>query len=555
MKVGEHTAWGDSGAMEVPVSDPGLIDNMRLEARVGVLQVKELFRDARDMTRVLIPTFGALALAATAASVHHSESETTLGAHTVAVSPSFDGFISAEWPTVVTARVRSDGPLGLGAHLRVVDTPDIETAIQRDALISANPKGEISSIKREVTEQLIHSTETGTAIALYATAGLFLYRRKLGKETPRFSSPTTWLAVGAVGAALALPGNLHGETPEGEWIQLTSVIPETANLDVPELAAIELQHTDTSTGIARLARSYIDTYRNATKYYDNIYEKIPLIAPQLRQPLEGEVVVLQVTDRHDNILMDRVARAIGDAGGATIVITTGDDTATGSEWEAFSLNSLDANFKGYTKIAVPGNHDPGDFVADYLSELGWEVLNGEVKTIGGINWLGDDDPRISGLGNWRVNDDGTVADQAAALAEVACSYEDGPVTMAVHDADAASIALEQGCANSAMAGHLHIQVGPEEVFGANGEVGSTFTNASTGGASYAFALGNKLRRDAQVSLHTYKDGRLVGIQPVTITIAGELRVDPFWVAPQPISQQIDDTANKPTGGKPLRANR
>ena len=51
----------------------------------------------------------------------------------------------------------------------------------------------------------------------------------------------------------------------------------------------------------------------------------------------------------------------------------------------------------------------------------------------------------------------------------------------------------------------------------NGKVGYTYTNGTTGGAAYAIALGSKLRRDAEFTFVTYKDGRPVGIQPVTVT--------------------------------------
>ena len=39
--------------------------------------------------------------------------------------------------------------------------------------------------------------------------------------------------------------------------------------------------------------------------------------------------MLLVSDRHDNIGMDQVARAVADAGGATAVFDAGDDTSTG----------------------------------------------------------------------------------------------------------------------------------------------------------------------------------------------------------------------------------
>ena len=54
------------------------------------------------------------------------------------------------------------------------------------------------------------------------------------------------------------------------------------------------------------------------------------------------------------------------------------------------------------------------------------------------------------------------------------------------------------------------------------------TIGTTGGAAYAIAVGSKLRRDAQFTFLTYRDGRPVGIQPVTVTTRGRLSVAP-WV--------------------------
>jgi hypothetical protein len=73
-----------------------------------------------------------------------------------------------------------------------------------------------------------------------------------------------------------------------------------------------------------------------------------------------------------------------------------------------------------------------------------------------------------------------------------------------------------------LSGHLHVQVGPTEVVGANGRTGWSYTNGTTGGAAFALAIGSKLRRDAQVTLVTYREGRPAGVQPVLVRTTGEL---------------------------------
>ena len=64
-------------------------------------------------------------------------------------------------------------------------------------------------------------------------------------------------------------------------------------------------------------------------------------------------------------------------------------------------------------------------------------------------------------------------------------------------------------------------VGPE------GQVGYSYTNASTGGAAYAIAIGTKPRRDAVMSLVTYRDARPVGVQWVRLSPLGDWSVGPW----------------------------
>ncbi len=246
-------------------------------------------------------------------------------------------------------------------------------------------------------------------------------------------------------------------------------------------------------------------------------------------------MALLVSDRHDNIGMDAVARAVADRGGATAVIDAGDDTSTGRPWEAFSLDSLVAAFDDDTfedrRWAVAGNHDNGTFVSGHLADHGWTVLDGEVvEGPGGGRMLGVADPRSSGLGNWRDETGLTFSEVADRLADAACAAaEDGEriSTLLVHDAHLGDPTLERGCADLVLAGHLHVRRGPTAVQGENGEIGYTFTSGTTGGAAYAIALGSKPRRDADMSLVTYRDGRPIGLQSVLLQTDGAFLVGGF----------------------------
>jgi predicted phosphodiesterase len=238
--------------------------------------------------------------------------------------------------------------------------------------------------------------------------------------------------------------------------------------------------------------------------------------------------VALVSDRHDNIGMDRVARAIGDRAGAESVFNAGDDTSTGGEWEAFSLDSVSEAFADYSRFGVAGNHDNGSFVRDYLDDLGWTMLDGTVVNgPGDAPLIGLDDPRSSGLGNWRDETGLSFHEVADRLSDEICEADDRVATALVHDTDLAQPALQRGCVDLVVGGHVHVKIGPDRVEGPEGQVGYSYTTGTTGGAAYAIAIGSKPRRDAMVSLLTYREGRPIGIQPVTLQTNGQYIVGSF----------------------------
>ena len=83
---------------------------------------------------------------------------------------------------------------------------------------------------------------------------------------------------------------------------------------VPEEAdGIEIRNSPTTVQTQRLIQSAVDTYEKSKDFYDRAAADAAEL--ELREPAEDETVALVVSDRHDNIGMDRVARAIGDRGG------------------------------------------------------------------------------------------------------------------------------------------------------------------------------------------------------------------------------------------------
>jgi hypothetical protein len=462
----------------------------------------------------------------------NSHTEMVVASHDAVVRPNFDGYVRLDLGPYLPA-VRSDSGDWIGVDVelgKTTATTAPELAV-RYAAIAAHPDAEQQRVREELGDLALEEALRAAAIGLLPV-GLWLL---IGPSRRADILRWRWRSVAAVVTALAVavllvvqPWRPEVErVQQGEWLDVADAFPE---LTVPpELTSWQIQGGLVTEGTRRLVFSLFDTYETSKVFYRGVADGVGVIANQLHRPADDETVAVLVSDRHDNIGMDDVVRAVADEAGATVVLDAGDDTSTGQTWEAFSLDSLDKAFEDYdSQVAVSGNHDNGTFVTRYLKKLGWTHLDGEpVEPFASVRITGVDDPRSSGLGNWRDEKGLSFEDVKTRIADDVCELDkqgDRIATLLVHDANLGALALARGCTDLVLAGHLHVQVGPTRVVGENGKLGYTYTNGTTGGAAYAIAIGSKLRRDAEFTFVTYRDGRPVGIQPVTVRTTGELVV-------------------------------
>jgi len=468
----------------------------------------------------------------------------TVGAHSGRVGPTADGWATLDLGGVLPAlRIDADLPLWLGVRLDVTATEvsSLEEVVQSDAVIASAPAGEIGKVKSALIGMALVHAARGAGVALLT--GLLLtvvWRRtgparrarwwteiRQGVRHPRLSlrprpiTVTVLVVLALVG--VSLPVWNREPQPATAWEPLTTLFPGAAS--VQGLDQVQIADSAETRGAATLIQGAIDTYEASLDFYSRLADGVPAIADQLRQPDENETVALLVSDRHDNIGMDATITAVAKAGGAGLLIDAGDDTSAGAAWETFSIDSLAEAAAGLEVVAVPGNHDFGGTVGVRMQERDFTVLAGEPVQVEGIRFLGDADPRASSYTPTREAKDETIDEQADRLADVAC--EDGDVsTMVVHDPNSGLEAAERGCVDLVLSGHLHRQVGPDTVVGGGG-VATTFTNGTTGGAAFALALGSKLRRPAQMTLVTYRDGTPIGLQPIDISTGATFEVQPW----------------------------
>jgi hypothetical protein len=455
-----------------------------------------------------------------------------LASHDAVVQPNLSGHaVLQTGPVLPDVRIDTGSRVGVDIRLEKTDASSIDELVRRYGYIAGQPEGQVATVRATLDDMLFDAAVRGAIVALVPLGLWLLVGRSRRRELRERVGPTQALiAVGVVavlGVCLWQPWTAAREDDSDEqWASLADFLgPE---VPVPaELDGVQVRGDVLTAQTNRLIASAIDTYGKSKAFYATAAEEAVGLA--LRVPEEGDTVVAFVSDRHDNIGMDPVARAIADAAGAAAVFDGGDDTSAGKSWEAFSLDSVSSAFEGFDRWGVAGNHDHGDFVPGHLADQGWTMLDGEVVDgPGGTTLLGVDDPRSSGLGSWRDETGLSFTEVADRLADAACESGERVTTLLVHDANLGRPALDRGCVDLVLGGHLHVRVGPTRVVGENGETGWTYTTGTTGGAAYAIAIGSKPRRDADVSLVTYRDGRPAGIQWVTLQTNGAFDVGD-WV--------------------------
>lgn len=503
----------------------------------------------RPLTRTILKVLAlvlialAVALPTAVSTFKHSSRDVVIGAHNATVQPSFDGFATLDFgPVLPRMRVPSEQPFNLGVMIDLGDSEvtNLDELTSRDALIASQPQGEIAKVTDTVVDMAEAAALRGLGAGVLAILGVVLAWKAVGPDRraalrTRASTPTrrqvvATVAVGATGLAslglLTVPELTRSPADLNQWTKLRFVVPGLPKDKVLDTVQVS-QGAASRTGQA-LLESAVTTYRASVDFYGKLAETAGNVV--VRTPQEGETTALVVTDRHDNIGMDQAARVVADRAKATMLFDLGDDTSNGGKWEDFSINSLAKAFKGFTVVAVAGNHDQGPFIREAMRKAGFLVLADKAETINGIRFIGSSDPRASGL---TAGYSGNESDSISAIQRqdnrlLAETCKDGQVNVVLaHSPSGSKKTAASGCADLVLNGHLHRQVGPSLITGANGRQTTTLTTGTTGGAVFAFALGSKLRRPAQVTIVTFKDGKPIGLQPVDFATGGEVTAQEF----------------------------
>lgn len=500
---------------------------------------------------LVVAAWAVLAIPVWLVLIFNTSTTAVVASHEAAIKPTVAPYVVLDMgPYVPKFRTPAAGWFGVEVRVGPTEATSTGELMDRYSLLAAAPELEVERLKATVVTLMGTAALEAAVLAATPLAVWFLVgarrRRELWLVLRANWAVPTWITALVTAVALLILvsaavqplRNRDQIVPGQTWMPLSTAM---AEINVPA----EWQEWELSGGVItketrRLITSLVSGFETSKEFYRQLVEQAPQLADQLRSPQEDEFVAVLVSDRHDNIGMDPVVRAVADVAGATMIIDAGDDTSTGAPWESFSLDSLDQNFHDFDqRLMVAGNHDYGDFVAPYLRRLGWtHIGNGQPVELGGVRFLGADDPRDSGLGNWRDEPAVSFDERREELTEQACQLHDAGQRVAVlvlHDANMGRGALQQGCVDLVIGGHTHVQTGPTVVPAEPGGYGYSYTNGTTGGAAYAVAVGSKIRREAGFSFLTFRDGRAVGIQPVAVATNGVYSVGEYHPLVYPIT--------------------
>lgn len=508
----------------------------------------------------------------------HSERYLTLGAHQAVVSPDVDGHATLDFgPLLPQARLPVDTPFGVGVNVRLGDSEAVglEELLQRDAAIAAQPDGEIREVTVAVTDMAAQAALRGLGVGVLTITVLVLGWHAVGAERRHrirreIVQPSRRQVAGAAATVAVVVGSLvlvgvpevGASQPDQEWTAVRTVFPELPA--DPVLDQLQLAQGSATTSSRALVEGALYLYRDSVSFYGALKEQAKQV--RVREPEEGQRTALLLTDRHDNIGMDPVARAIADQAKARLMIDLGDDTSQGGAWEAFSINALARAFKGFDVVSIGGNHDSRRTTKDQ-AKAGFTVLDGKPVTVDGVRFLGGTDPRgtrLTGYTEDAKTRDTALADQDEELVKTACDADrrgERVGVLAVHSWASGRQVAASGCVDLVLTGHLHYQVGPRAIEGPHGRTTTRLTTGSTGGAVLPIALGSSLRRDAQVAIVTFDDdGTPVGLQVITFTPAGVIDVgdytelpltsDPSPADPDPTEDPTADDADRGASAQP-----
>lgn len=453
----------------------------------------------------------------------HASADTYLGPHPTTVSTNNRGSITADGGPITSLEVPFHSPFNIGATATLHAPPaalgnaaDIPTLAAEYAQLAKGVGENFSDVRHKLeVDALEIDLEIASATAFIgwlASQKLRGAYEKIGERVAHPRAVVAGLACLACAASMTSQFSTHNDSPtHGDAI-----------FDGTPLAGSHLTGAYGPT-----AEKLISLGLNAYEYNELFYKRvthntdIALKSGESIMPFSDNPDIATgvfITDFHCNLNMTKVIVKVAEAANANFIADGGDTTLGGTSAETICATDLSKHKPSKTVIIrVKGNHDSTDTI-DAEEKAGDIVLQGKPVTVDGITFLGDSDPRQSGVGTGTTDPSGeTTAELGDKLAAKACeaTATNGQKldVLMVHDPDAAQATIDSSCVQTTLTGHLHERIGPITENDVMRYVGDTAGGAKAGGITIG-----PLNQQAGIAIMQWSKttGKVVAYRPFSV---------------------------------------
>ena len=398
-----------------------------------------------------------------------------LASHDAVLRPTLDGWVEVRTgPVLPDVRLPSGARIGVDVYLGKTEAASTEALIERYAVIASQPEGQrgqgVPALRTWWSARCSAARRSGWCRSACGScwAGGDGASWRTGCAT-RSSRALVCIVVAAilVSGSRGPPATLSSPTRQ-DWQSAGRL----ARARVPLPAEVEG---------ARGPRRRDDrpdpaAGRERRRHLRQEPGVLPATAAErgrllaLREPEEDDTVVAPGRRPARQHRHGPVARAIADRAGATAVFDAGDDTSTGAEWEAFSLDSVDEAFEDldrYGRRRQPRQRRLRDVVP---LRPGLDDARRRARRRPGRHRAARRRRPAVQRARQLARRDRAVLHRGrrAAGRRRLRDPERRVATLLVHDANLGREALERGCADLVVGGHLHVPNGPEQFLGPDG---------------------------------------------------------------------------------------
>lgn len=442
--------------------------------------------------------------------------KTNFGPHKAEVTTTLDSNVTLDFGAIGSIVKPVDWWGGAGAHLKLneipinsVDDPTkadfTEEDINNYARLFANYEGDAKDARNDA---LTHALTLGGAGVVGA---LSLHMLLGSKRRQELSTAAKNLMSRRSAAALITGAVLVAPLAVADSLQAKSSAVEVSNsFDGTILEGASIKGRLLQVIVNKYGAQILDRIEENNKFYDEVSQNLSAEATDsnLLKASGDSFIMLFYTDNHCNVGMAKIIGEISKKYDAQIVASGGDDTMSGLEIESKCIEVLSDRLKKSPRVVASGNHD-SDQTEDQLRKAGYSVLDGKITEVGGLRFLGDDDPRRSVFGQQIAPErDETIAQMSKRLAEIACQDTEGVDVLLVHDPEAAKDTVARSCAKMVLGGHLHKE-NVQEPENYSAEPAIVLVGASAGGAGDNNTTLGPLQNEARVyAIEISNDGNL-----------------------------------------------